>query len=315
MTDMMPKDGKQKIGGAKPDDPKRLFPALTSAQRYHFDVFGYVVINDLLTPDEVGSMKEALYRLRQDLRAQKSASNDPQKHRVREARCLIDSPHHVYMGSIAQYDPALTHYATHPKVVGACEEVMGGRGHIVEINAHINSKAPSWPTTEDGGPAFGFHRGLFNQEGIHYKNGLYHSNFVKVLTNLTDLGPDDGGTTVIAGSHKIDAGDEAIIKAAYQDRSLIHKIVAPAGSGVLFTEALIHATGRITSDKERVIIISGYTTSMFPFILNEWPDNEQKWVPGFLENLPTEHKSLFQSSGYMQRKAYYRKLEEVACVQ
>ena len=27
--------------------------------------------------------------------------------------------------------------------------------------------------------------------------GLLHSSFVKTLTNLTDLGPEDGGTVVI----------------------------------------------------------------------------------------------------------------------
>ena len=31
-------------------------------------------------------------------------------------------------------------------------------------------------------------------EGNHAHDGLYHSSFVKVLTNLTDLGPEDGGT-------------------------------------------------------------------------------------------------------------------------
>lgn len=303
---------KPKLNGVQPDDPKRPFPALTPAQRYHFDVFGYVIIPNLLTPDEVGSMKDALYRLRHDLRAAKSASSDVAKHRVREARFLVDQPHHVYMGSIEQVEPALTHYATHPYVVGACEEIMGGRGHIVETNAHINSKAPTWPTAADGGPAYSFHRGLSGAEGFHFKNGLYHANFVKLLTNLTDLGPDDGGTTVIAGSHKVDAGDEAIIKSAYDDRRLIHKVVAPAGSGLLFTEALMHATGQITSDKERMIIIAGYTTSYFPFMMNEWYDNTQGWAPGFLENLPPEHRSLFVSNGYIQRKAYYRQLSDPA---
>jgi len=304
---------KPKLNGVTPDDPKRPFPALTAAQRYHFDVYGYVVIENMLTPDEVGAMKDALYRLRSNLRAAKAAAPDePLKHRYREARFLTDQPHHVYMGSIAQADPAITHYATHPFVVGASEEVMGGRGHLVEVNAHINSKAPNWATAADGGPAYGFHRGLHHQEGVHTRNGLYHANFVKVLTNLTDLGPDDGGTTVIAGSHKVDAGDEAICKAAYQDRRHIHQIVAPAGSGVLFTEALIHATGKITSDKERVIIISGFTTTYFPFMTNEWSDNTQGWVPGFIENLPPEHRSLFVSSGYIQRKPYYRKLEDPA---
>ena len=84
------------------------------------------------------------------------------------------------------------------------EELLGGAGHILEINAHINTKAPSWPTAPDGtGPGFGFHRGLLPDEGNHTKHGLFHSSFVKILTNLTDLGPEDGGTVVIAGSHKI----------------------------------------------------------------------------------------------------------------
>ena len=43
---------------------------------------------------------------------------------------------------------------------------------------------------------YGFHRGI-NPAYAHTSNGLYHFSFVKALTNLTDLGPDDGGTTVI----------------------------------------------------------------------------------------------------------------------
>lgn len=294
--------------GPAPDDSRRPFPALTPAQRYHFDVFGYVIVPNVLTPDEIEATKDALYRLRSDLREAKQAGKD----RVREARFMSDAPHHVYMGSIAQADPALTHYATHPKVVGMSEEVIGGRAHIVEVNAHINRKAPEWPTGDDGKPRYGFHRGLASHEGHHYRNGLYHAEFVKVLTNLTDLGPDDGGTVVVAGSHKVDAGDKAIIDAAYEDRSLIHQVIAPAGSALLFTEALIHATGEIRSDNERVIVISGYNVTRFPFATNEWPDNTQVVHDEFIEGLPEEQRHLFASKGYLQRKARYRSLDEPA---
>ena len=41
----------------------RPFPALTPAQRYHFDVFGYVVVENTLTENEVGSLREALQKL------------------------------------------------------------------------------------------------------------------------------------------------------------------------------------------------------------------------------------------------------------
>jgi len=284
----------------------RPFPALTPAQRYHLDVFGYVVIPDLLTPEEIAETKAALYQLRDEIIAA-----GPGRQVVRGAFFVIDQPHHHYMGTITRAHPALAAYATNPRVVGVSEELMGGKGHIVEVNAHINTRAPEWPMGEDGLPTYGFHRGLGVGQGDHYKNGLYHCNFVKVLTNLTDLGPDDGGTVVIAGSHKIDAGDADIIAAAYDDRSLIHKVVAPAGSGLLFTEALMHATGQITSDRERVIVISGYNQTYFPWLYGDGhaiPGTEL--TPEFIASIPEELRFLLVSHGYIQREPKYRTLGE-----
>ena len=43
---------------------------------------------------------------------------------------------------------------------------------------------------------------------------LYHCTFVKTLTYLTDvLSPDDGGTTVIAGSHKLGCSADDMVAA------------------------------------------------------------------------------------------------------
>ena len=75
---------------------------------------------------------------------------------------------------------------------------------------------------------------------------------------------------------------EDIVACAYEDRSLIHQVVAPAGSTVLFAESLIHATGQVRSDRERTIIITGYTPPMFK------ADTGQEPSPEFLADLP-EH--------------------------
>ena len=45
----------------------RPFPAMTPAQRYHLDVFGYVVIENTLTEEETGRLLEAMQRLKADL--------------------------------------------------------------------------------------------------------------------------------------------------------------------------------------------------------------------------------------------------------
>lgn len=71
----------------------------------------------------------------------------------------------------------------------------------------------------------------------------------------------DGGTLCVAGSHKIDptVDPQDIIKAAYEDPTLLHHVVAPAGSTMIFFESTIHASGIIRSGKDRPLIISGFS--------------------------------------------------------
>ena len=44
------------------DSFKRPFPALTPAQRYHLDVYGYVVVENTLSERETGRLLEAMQR-------------------------------------------------------------------------------------------------------------------------------------------------------------------------------------------------------------------------------------------------------------
>ena len=276
------------------------FPALAPTERYHLDVFGYVIIENTLTADEVGRIREALYDLNAEL--MKLDGSSPTPARVRDASFGKNEPHHHYIHNIIEAHPDITAYATHPRLVSMAEELMGGEARIVEMNAQINSRDPEAdPTVE---PEYGFHRGTDIAYAGHSKNGLFHCNFVKTLTNLTDLGPDDGGTVVIAGSHKIEAPSEDVIKLAYEDRSLIHQVIAPAGSTLLFSETLIHATGQIRSEKERVIIITGYGSTMFPY----WDKGELS--EGFKEQIPEQLKTLFHGKKLWTRGPRYRTLSE-----
>ena len=54
-----------------------------------------------------------------------------------------DEPHHVYMGAIVESDPVIVAYASHPRLVGMAEELMGSEARIVEVNAHINRRDPN----------------------------------------------------------------------------------------------------------------------------------------------------------------------------
>ena len=280
----------------------RPFPPLTTAQRYHLDVYGYVVVENTLKPAEVSRIKDALYRLRDELKQldDPSASGP----RVRDAFIVIDKPHHHYMANIIEAAPVITAYATHPFMVSMAEELMGGEARIVEMNAHINRRDADQHCNEP--PKYNFHRGTDIPFASHTHHGLFHCNFVKTLTNLTDLGPDDGGTVVIAGSHKIDVSTKELAEVAYADRSLIHQVVAPAGSTLLFSEALIHATGQNRSDKERIIIITGYGSTLFPY----WDNGQEhgQLSESFRRQIPQQLKVLFDGKASHTRGPRYRTL-------
>ena len=277
------------------------FPALSPQQRLHFDIYGYVVIPEVLTPAEC----QALIDILQELKADLIAAGEPvsfsadSKAKIRgSGLARSDNPNHVFMRDIEQAHPLIASYISHPRLLGMAAEVVGGEVRLVESNAHINTRLPDWDETEER--TFSFHRGTDVPYGSHTRNGLYHSNFVKTLTNLTDLGSDDGGTVVIAGSHKIDISPGELIACAYEDRSMIHQVIAPAGSTLLFAEPLIHATGQIRSERERVIIISGYGPSHFPY----WGDGE--WSDEFLESIPDNQKILFNGRQNWNRQVKER---------
>lgn len=276
----------------------RPFPALTPAQRYHFELNGYVVVPGVLSRDECGQIREALQQVKRDIRGRAPGAQVA----GHEPIAIIDKPHHVYMSRILESDPAIAAYATHPRLVGMAEELIGGEARICELNAHINSRDPD---LDPAAPLkYDFHNGMEVPFASHTRNGLYHCSFVKTLTALTDLGPDDGGTVVIPGSHKLDLPHEEMFACAYADPSLIHQVVAPAGSTLLFAETLIHATGRIRSDRERAIIICGYVTRLFP----NWEGTEMS--PAFAAAVPDRLRTLFHGKAHWTRGARYRRLAD-----
>ncbi len=272
------------------------FPALTTTQRYHFEVNGYVVIEKVLTENETGRLLEAMYKLKQDF----LNTADPTVAHVRNCYLSNYSPNHLHFAHILETDPAVFDYLTKPRLVGMAAEIVGGDVRLEESEAIINKKNP---LTDEADSIFRFHAGTTPDIGTYTVNNLHHCTFVKTLTNLTDLGPEDGGTVCIAGSHKVGGSRDAIIAAAYGDQSLIHQITAPAGSTMLFGESLIHATGHIHSNRERCIVIGGYTPTMY----QAW--NNQEPSPEFMRRVPEDLRPLVSGSKKWHWKQNHRSLE------
>jgi len=265
--------------------------SLTSAQRLHFDIYGFVLLENVLTDDEIERIKDALYRI-------KESEN------LDGTRVYLNwrGEHHAHMGNLVEYDSALLEYASHPKLVPLVEEVVGGNVRLEETEAIINKRSAEANLEELHQRRYnptGFHRGTKHGWGTYMEQDKFHCIFVKTLAYLTDVGPDDGGTCVIPGSHRLTWNQSEMIEAALSDDKLIYQVEASAGSVLLFAEALIHSTTAIRSDNERVILIAGYT----PPMVREWPGNEVS--PAFIETLPEEIRPLISGSESWHWKRRY----------
>ena len=270
-------------------NPNLPFPALTPAQRLHLEVNGYVVLEEFISPEQVATLRDTTYELEARYRSTGELPG-PDCH-------LSESTNDVWrVDNLPHLAPCYFDYLTDPRIVGMAEELTGGRVRLEQSDAHI--RRPGGERNND----YEFHRGIYGGFS-HTGKGLYHFTFVKALTNLTDLGPDDGGTSVIAGSHKIwkDVPNADIVAAAMEDPRLIHQVEAPAGSTLLFYESLMHSPGIIRSDKERVLVLGGYTPTMF----QAWRGYEPN--AAFVAELSEEHRELL--TGEIKYRWYERARE------
>lgn len=264
---------------------------LTPAQRFHLDAYGYFLLEGALTAGEVERMKASLYRMK--------TAPDLEAKRVYSHR---RGAHYAHFGHVVEYDPPLLEYAVHARLLPLVEEVVGGAVRLEESEAIISRRDPGLDASKWAGRRtipLGFHRGAAPTWGTYVEQDHFHCIFVKTLAYLTDVGPDDGGTAVIPGSHKMTWPQEAMIDAAMADERLIHQITAKAGDVLLFPESLLHSTTAIRSDTERVILVSGYT----PTMMREWMGNEIS--PAFIASLRAEIRPVISGEANWNWKRKY----------
>jgi hypothetical protein len=86
-------------------------------------------------------------------------------------------------------------YVTHPRLLAMMEEITGVEVRLEQCDAHIRRPVLGAQPKPGEPLRYGLHGGLRGYMGRafeHTDKGLYHYSFVKTLTNLSDLGPDDG---------------------------------------------------------------------------------------------------------------------------
>lgn len=253
------------------------------------DTYGYIIIPDLVEVDFLDRIRQAMDRMDQELQT----AADSEVYPDGKPRKSTGTPYFSKFGPCIEYDPSFLEIAMHPKILAYAEDIVGGRVRYEEQECSINCRNPLDATTNIRN--LGWHRGISPDFCRYASAGQSHYLWIKAIVFLTDIGPEDGGTSVIPGTHR-SVSDAEIVPEL--EPWMIHQVQGSAGSVLLFTEALIHAVTPILSDKKRYIMITGYV----PPFMREY-DRPSNPSLAFLESLG-EKERIFLTGDHPKRSRY-----------
>ena len=158
----------------------------------------------------------------------------------------------------------------HPAWFDKARHFVGAEGTFDEQHGPLLIDE-AFANVRTAGESIGLHNGGhvgLSRCQFRYHAGRFHCNQINVLIALTDIGPGDGGTVLIPGSHKsnfehpsfarfgmgVDRPDPALIEGALE----VHM---SAGDALLFVDCCTHGSSKRINDGERRVVVYRYGPS------------------------------------------------------
>ena len=207
--------------------------AVSERERYLFDLQGFLVVPDALTPGHCAELDA-------EVSARLAAEADPAatQHRFMER------------GSLLGWGEPWRRLVDNPRIMPYLHEFIGERIRLDHDYADVirAGRGPIGSWLHGGAVPF--------DECFYYlhKDGRIRSALTVVAYALRDVNPGDGGFGCIPGSHKANYATPADCLDLDHPAPCVAAVSVKAGSAVIFTEALAHGTlpWRGTADRRTV---------------------------------------------------------------
>jgi ectoine hydroxylase-related dioxygenase (phytanoyl-CoA dioxygenase family) len=206
---------------------------MDEVQRYLFDLQGYLIIPDVLSPAEVAELNRLI-----------DAQNLPDPGTVSST---------ARFAGFLNWDNAFCALLDHPRLMPVLKTILGD-GFRLDHYYGIHMRAGTERLNLHGGGT-----PYDPPEYYHFRNGQMYNGLTVVSWNLADSGPEQGGFCAIPGSHKANYPCPAEIKELHIGHPAVVVPSAPAGSLVIFTEALTHGTAPWTASHQRRSLLYKYS--------------------------------------------------------
>ena len=267
----------------------------TELEIYLFDLQGYVQIENALTIKEVEELNNSLDKI--PLLQPGEWYGYVQAHSYGGTTGLN-------LQQIYEAGQPFEKLIDHPSWIEKIKHFVGGEGTFDYHHGPLFIDE-NMANFREPGEAIGLHSGGFPpimRNQYRYHGGRFMCGQVNILIALTDIGPGDGGTMLIPGSHKSNFKHPYFGKFSMgENRSVDNiegaiEIYMNAGDALLFVDGISHGSAKRIKEGTRRIVIYRYGPSWGNFRHGYQPS------PELLERLTPERRQIVQPQSLLSRQ-------------
>ena len=246
----------------------------TEMEDYLFDLNGYLILRDAVSQEHVAEMNALAEGML-------PAEHDEWRGHV-HCRGNADN---IGLSQIIEGGEPFERLIDHPSWIDHVNRYVGGDDGLFIDQNWWNKRGPGGGLTLHSGA----HKRRIRTQ-VRYHDGEFRCGQVVVILALNDIGPDDGPTMIVPGSHKSN-----LLHPAFKgdDLSMANvegaiKVPLNCGDAVLFVDCLAHGSALRTSPGHRLSLLYRYGP--------HWGHDRFGFEPShaLLERLTPERRKIIQ---------------------
>lgn len=227
---------------------------MDATERYLFDLNGYLAIPGALSAGQLDAINGLM-----DERIARDVPSESTAHRFAD---------------VLDWGRAVRELIDHEPILPYLEEILGSDFRLDHDYADLIRGGKGPIGTRLHGGAVPFDPG----QSYTFVEGRPRSGLLVVAYNLRDVGPDDGGFGCVPGSHKANLPFPEEWRELEEDHDgLVRAVTGPAGTAIVFTEAMTHGTLPWRGAGERRTLFLKYDPAAYAwgaafYDRDRWPD-------------------------------------------
>ena len=234
---------------------------VSDRDKYFFDLRGFIVVRNAISSQEVCDLNECLDAIPPMKAGEWYGHIHSHKYGEKNG-CNLQQ--------IYEAGEPFERLIDHPSWIERVKCFVGGEGTFDQHHGPLFIDE-NFASIRGPGDAIGIHSGAFpwvKRCQYHFSNGAFNCGQVNMLLALTDIGPGDGGTMVVPGSHKSNFRHPDFEKCAMRpegasadDVEGAIEVHLDAGDAILFVDSICHGSALRTNSGQRRIVVNRYGPS------------------------------------------------------